>query len=154
MSFARWNDGARACVVQVQRCRDARGDGQLSELHLLHGVLSSKCDAADVLRSLGVTAPLDPGTGSRPAPGLGQSSVLLIQRLQKAVRVEATRRRDPVITSCHLATVLIASEGGPLANGSAASAMERQGHDLEVIRTALHHHLDQAIAELRSQAAG
>lgn len=153
VSFSRWDDGARACVLEAQHLRQERG-GPLSELHLLQGVLSARCDAAEVLAELGVGDVLAPVAEPAPPSSLDEPSRHLIRRLEDAVRMEATvRRHEITVTSCLLASVLLAGGAGPAVGTSAAEAVEQQGHEVEAVRAALLAHLDAARAEPAARSA-
>lgn len=153
--FARWNEGARASIVRSQRICAERGDATLADEHVVQALLETPCGAQDVLRGLGLTSvlpPREPGGADHDGDAHRHREVLAA--IDVAARVEATVRRDPLITSCHLAIVTLSStrrmerEDAPANEQALHRALSRSGLDANSVCTALLSHLDEAIPAL------
>lgn len=107
IDLAMFNDGARLPILRAQQVARAAGAASVGTGDLLAAILLTDCGASDVLRSAGLTSPTP---GAVDLADVSVSYVPLSAGARKAVagaRVEATVRRHPYVTSCHLAAALV-----------------------------------------------
>lgn len=137
-----FNDGARIPIVRAQQAVSAEGSGTVGTWHLLAAILGTDCDAAAVLHGAGLRLE-EP---EAPAGPSGGAPLQLSDGFRAAVagaRIDATMRRHPYITSCHLAAALLRHAAGDPAVASAFAASPTTPEDC---RERLLRHVDAHLA--------